>query len=277
MDATLAMNYTLYDLTGFDSDGVANILIHNSRAYMALRGACAEAHLKQQLGLLEQKGVITSFRKSNKDHDKDYYLDVNGVPIIVECKNAGVLASTSKHDKKQYIEFLVERRYIKKPSRDEMYDLRRAEDNLSKEYRASGLPRFEFSASQIETLGLGVLNDNDFISQFDISRIFIDLKKTRDHQAENKKRERFYHIKEFDIIAVCLFARTMRWEFLYARAIDVARHKIYRKRIESKIIISPGVWVSDLAELLQTTEWKYKPGDDEETPADRLFDWSAID
>lgn len=46
-------------------------------------------------------------------------------------------------------------------------------------------------------------------------RVTIDFQKTRNQLGG--RHLRYYHRSEFDIVAACLFNRTGRWEFVYAR------------------------------------------------------------
>jgi len=61
----------------------------------------------------------------------------------------------------------------------------------------------------------------------------VELQKTRGGLDPNTgEKTRYYRPDEFDIVAVCLFNQTGSWEFLYAAARELARHRKHRGRLE---------------------------------------------
>jgi hypothetical protein len=50
------------------------------------------------------------------------------------------------------------------------------------------------------------------------------LKEGQEEQEPSTTGTRWYKVTEFDIVAACLFNQTDRWEYLFARAIDLKRH-----------------------------------------------------
>lgn len=50
------------------------------------------------------------------------------------------------------------------------------------------------------------------------------LKEGQEEQEPRPKGTRWYKVTEFDIVAACLFNQTGRWEYLFARTVDLKRH-----------------------------------------------------
>lgn len=241
------MDSALNRSTGLTSQELSEVFRHNPRAYMAVRGAVAEKHLEKVIATLYREGSIAGYRSAAGDLDKDFYLEIGGTLVSLECKNVEVIKTTTKDARDKYIKYLIERQLISEPPKDK----------LPQEYRESGLPRYEYSASQIQRPNLDGINDNDFISQFDASPITIDLQRTRNSTSGDVKRGRYYQVGEIDIIAACLFSRTTRWEFLYAKAADLDKHAFYTDRYSNKIKLNSDVWTSDLRGMLQSTTWSH--------------------
>ncbi len=65
---------SLFSLTGLAQDQLAEVLVENPRAYMAVKGAVAEKHLEILLTDLQNNGAVTSFRKGRGDFEKDFYV-----------------------------------------------------------------------------------------------------------------------------------------------------------------------------------------------------------
>jgi hypothetical protein len=82
----------------------------------------------------------------------------------------------------------------------------------------------------------------------------VELQKTRGGTDPNTgEHTRYYRPDEFDIVAVCLFNQTSAWEFVYARATDLARHRNWPDRLEVMHPVPPqpsAPWTSSLADLL---------------------------
>jgi hypothetical protein len=54
----------------------------------------------------------------------------------------------------------------------------------------------------------------------------LETQKTRNPKDTKAKAKatRWYKVTEFDIVAACLFNQTGRWEYLFARTVDLRRH-----------------------------------------------------
>ena len=76
------------------------------------------------------------------------------------------------------------------------------------------------------------------------------MKKIARNVSRPDKKNRYYEEGEIDIVAACLYSRTLKWEFLYAWAKDLNRHDVYENRYSQKLQIEPGKWVSDFRHLL---------------------------
>ncbi len=82
----------------------------------------------------------------------------------------------------------------------------------------------------------------------------VELQKTRGGvDPKSGEKTRLYRPQEFDVVAVCLFNQTGAWEFLYARANDLARHRKHPERLEvmhpiPQLAAPP--WYADLRQVL---------------------------
>jgi len=85
----------------------------------------------------------------------------------------------------------------------------------------------------------------------------VELQKTRGGIDPNTgEKTRLYRPDEFDLVVVCLFNQTGAWEFLYARAHDLARHRKHPDRLEVMHPVPPRPahpWYADLRQALDTT------------------------
>lgn len=81
----------------------------------------------------------------------------------------------------------------------------------------------------------------------------VELQKTRGGtDARTGERTRCYRPDEFDIVAVCLFNQTGAWEFLFALARDLSRHRNQPDRLEVMHPVPPcasGPWKASLSDL----------------------------
>jgi hypothetical protein len=50
------------------------------------------------------------------------------------------------------------------------------------------------------------------------------IKEGQEEEELQTKGTRWYKVSEFDVVAACLFNQTGRWEYLFARTIDLKRH-----------------------------------------------------
>ena len=263
--------FNLYDATGLTSQELAEVFQYNPRAYMAVRGAVAEKHLEKVLESLMQEGDIDDYRSALGDMEKDFYLQVKGKRITLECKNVEVIkTSNNKSSQLSYIEYLAEQGYVSslliENILQDIDSLENSLQNLSssnlkdffkrlpQKYRESGLVKYQYSASKVQYPKIGLLPDDDFIDQFSRSPLTIDFQRTRNSTDEDgdTRRNRYYQVGEIDIVAACLFARTMEWKFLYAEAKNFERHAQYSDRYSNKLKIEPGFWTSNLVELIGT-------------------------
>ncbi|MBE9070749.1 hypothetical protein IQ260_29350 [Leptolyngbya cf. ectocarpi LEGE 11479] len=263
--------FNLYEATGLTSQELAEVFQYNPRAYMAVRGAVAEKHLEKVLENLMQRGDIDDYRSALGDMEKDFYLQVQGKPITLECKNVEVIkTSNNKSSQLGYVEYLAEQGHLSSllienilreigPLKNSLQNLSSSNlknffKRLPQKYRESGLVKYQYSASKVPHPKLGQLPDNDFINQFSQSPMTIDFQRTRNSTNEDgdTRRNRYYQVGEIDIVAACLFARTMEWKFLYAEAKNFEKHAQYSDRYSNRLRIEPGFWTSDLVELIST-------------------------
>jgi len=264
-------SFDLYQATGLTPQELAEVLQNNPRAYMAVRGAVAEKHLDKVLDGLCQAGGINSYRRSAGDSEKDFYLQVGNNTYTIECKNVEAIKTQKNQGTKvSYIEYLAEKGYISSLFIDNfMKEIHMAHEGiemlssselksffkqLPQKYRESSFVKYEYSASKVPCPQLGILSDDEFVAQFNDFPITIDFQRTRNSTDEDggTRRNRYYRVGEIDIVAACLFSRTMEWKFLYARAEEFERHKDYPDRYSNKLRLQPGLWTSNLQDLIST-------------------------
>lgn len=238
----------LFNLTGLKPDAVAEALAQNPRAYMAVRGAAAEVHLCAQL---ERCKEIHDLQAAGADGDKDFTIQVRGSPkpLAVECKNAEVMKLGRKELKEGYLAFLRKRRIIK-PGIDDV-------EQLPQGLRESGYPRFQFAASLAPTGRPRMGDCSEWLSRF-APTVTVDFWRSRNStSSDGTTREpaealRLYRRDEVHVVAVCLFARTLEWEFVYTTSMSGALvpHKEFKKRFSNKLRLDQGRWFSDLGSAL---------------------------
>ncbi|RUR52020.1 hypothetical protein [Vreelandella populi] len=264
-------NVGIYEATGLSSEELYEVFNKNPRAYMAVRGAVAEKHLEKHLTYLYNQGYIQGYRSASGDMEKDFYVLINGVWKTIECKNVQVIPITNKTQQIDYIEFLIERGMISLQYLNSIIvsigvaapeipleqlpasHIKEIYKRLPQELRESGLTKYQYSSSKVRVTNIGIVSDDEFISQFHNSPMTIDFQRTRnstDLVDGDTRRNRYYQLGEFDIVAACLFTRTTEWRFLYASANFVARHQTYPDRHSNKLTIHPGDWTSDLNAVL---------------------------
>jgi hypothetical protein len=82
----------------------------------------------------------------------------------------------------------------------------------------------------------------------------VELQKTRGGiDPKTGEKTRLYRPEEFDVVAVCLFNQTGAWEFLYAKASDLAHHRKQPDRLEvmHPVPQQPAApWYADLRKVL---------------------------
>lgn len=253
--------------TGLTAAELSNVFENNPRAYMAVRGAVAEKHLEKVLIELVQNGEIDRIQPASGDLDKDFYIKLGNTTLSLECKNVEVTKSTTKPAIYEYLCYLDDNGLISVNEICANLDLEVTTLNqaplralkailmsLPQKYRESGITRYQYSASRVEQPSIGQLSTKDFVQQFHLNPLTIDFKRTRNSTDEtgNTRRNRFYRSNEIDLVAACLFARTMEWKFLYAKAENFTRHEEYPERYSDKLILEPGIWTDNLSELIRT-------------------------
>jgi len=158
------------------------------RALVDVRGKLAELYLFRALRSIEEEGIITDLRWSDKDGEPDFFLSYRGRVLSIQCKNI----------------------------------------RAGQQYRTGE-------------------NTGSFK---------VELQKTRGGIDPNTgEKTRLYRPDEFDLVAVCLFNQTGAWEFLYAKAGDLARHRKQPDRLEVMHPVPPrptGSWHADLRQVLST-------------------------
>lgn len=274
-------NLTIAKLTGLSDKDLAEVLSQNPRAYMAVKGAVAEKHLENELKKLEEAKKIQGFRKASGDFDKDFYVILKDKKeISLECKNVEVLKLTKKENAIDYFKFifennysslesllatekfLVDKKHIKMTNNQDFYDLlnkipKKLLDQfiklLPQDLKESGIPRYEFSASQVTQASVLKMNSLNFLNQFNDSPLTIDFQRTRNSTAEDgdNRKQRLYGLKEIDVVGACLFSRTMKWEFVYGKSIHFEKHAKYKDRYSNRLTINPETWSNDLLDCLK--------------------------
>ena len=151
----MSKKVTLLSLTGLAPDQLADVLVENPRAYMAVKGAVAEKHLELLLAGLRERGAVASFRRGEGDFEKDFYVQLSKSdrPLAVECKNVQVISITSVGIIANYLNFLIQTKRIS-PLTTAAKDMTRGEfvkcfKALPIELRESGISRYEFSAMEL--------------------------------------------------------------------------------------------------------------------------------
>ena len=231
---------TLLDLTGLSSDQLAEVLAGNPRAYMAVKGAVAEKHLELYLNGLRDQGKLDSFRHGQGDFEKDFYVKITKTskPIMSADTIASYLGFLKKTGRSSQVKAVPG-----KMTRKELVEIYNA---LPIELRESGVARYEFSAA---TLSKGIkleASASKYLSQFNEAPVSIDFQRTRNSRdgkdGSNQKSQRFYPVKEVDIVAACLFSRTLKWEFVFAASSDLDRHPSFRSRLHNNMVLKPEAW-----------------------------------
>lgn len=242
-------------LCGLTPNELADVLENNPRAYMAVKGAVAEKHLENYFIQLRSEGLISDYREANSDFEKDFYVTLSGGrEIIVECKNVEVLKTNTKALQVKYLRHIHETHGIFSDS--EMLsieslkgaELKKMFNGLPQNLRESGLPRYQFSASLIKANSIKEIEKStDFLTQFDEFPLSIDFQRTRNstddkESKEDAKAARFYKHDEIDVVAACLFSRTLNWEFVFGNRSSLIKHKKHSGRYTNGLKIKPSRW-----------------------------------
>ena len=80
-----------------------------------------------------------------------------------------------------------------------------------------------------------------------------DLKEGLEGQELQVKGTRWYKVTEFDLVAACLFNQTGRWEYFFARTLDLKRHPKNQGCLNTMQRVPPnptGSWKATLQEVL---------------------------
>jgi len=84
------------------------------------------------------------------------------------------------------------------------------------------------------------------------------LKEGQEEQELQVRGTRWYKVTEFDMVAACLFNQTGRWEFFFARTVDLKRHPKDRGCLNTMQRVPPSPtdpWKATLQDVLaQFTE-----------------------
>jgi len=253
--------------TGLTAAELSDVFQNNPRAYMAVRGAVAEKHLEKVIRNLKEEGEITDYNTASGDMDKDFYISYNGNILSIECKNVEVAKITTKEAIVKYLKYLEDNNHISITGLFQesgvveqlINDMNKRDldiifKQVPQKYRESGISRYKYSRSQVLTPNLTELNTSEFLQQFDNNPLTIDFKRTRNSTDEDgdTRRNRFYRTDEIDIVAACVFSRTMEWKFLFAKAQNFSIHEEYADRYSDKLSLRSDIWVSDIKELFQT-------------------------
>lgn len=251
-------------LCGLEPNDLAEVLENNPRAYMAVKGAVAEQQLKNYFIELKDQSLIFDFRMAENDFEKDFYVTLlDGSEKIVECKNVEVQKVNTKLEIFNYLKFLQSSRSILQDeelnSVDDfsLQDLKKLYSLIPQSMRESGIPRYEYSASQIEQNSIAKFtNSETFLNQFNNVNLSIDFQRTRNSQditnsVEDAKAARFYKLDEVDIVGACLFSRTMEWEFVFGSRQSLIIHPIYNQRYSNRLVLTPDRWYFNFLDTIE--------------------------
>jgi|GEM_PF-3518471 len=273
---------TIEDLTGLSASDLAEALANNPRAYMALKGAVAEKHLEKHLSWLQSQGQIESFARAASDFEKDFTVVLqDGSKFFIECKNAEVAKQTTKAAKVSYLKFLVAAGYLAAENFSSIltdslagqlgiyFDPFEVLDRLDgralgaiyqripQSLRESGIPRYRFSLDQLAHGSIDGVSTDDFLTQFEnpeVSRITVDFQRTRNAADEQASKEntksRLYTLDEIDVLGVCLFSRTLRWEFIFSACAYFPRSSEYSNCYDNRLSVIPGCWSANLMDAI---------------------------
>ncbi|RLD24818.1 MAG: hypothetical protein DRI71_01450 [Bacteroidetes bacterium] len=250
-------------LCGLEPNDLAEVLENNPRAYMAVKGAVAEKHLKNYFEKLKTQGSISDFRTASSDFEKDFYITLlDGSVKVVECKNVEVQKVNTKSEYFNYLTFIQKNKKLLSTvdfTSIEDYslnDLKNIFSALPQSMRESGIPRYEFSINQVPTKSIhDDLSSEEFLTQFDHAMLSIDFQRTRNSRDnsdndENGKAARFYKLDEIDFVGACLFTRTMKWEFVFGSRESIDIHPKYPDRYSNRLKLNPKFWEFDFLEML---------------------------
>lgn len=260
---------SLGDLTGLTDDELADALVDNPRAYMAVKGAVAEKHLEKILLAHIDDGSIASVRVASGDSDKDFYVTLpDGRELSIECKNIEVIKTQSKAARVEYLAFLHAEGELTTDELELTADMFDGDvcDALSQlsatavgerikalpqHLRESGMSRYQFSRQMLAVERPQPGATREFLEQFDDHRLTIDFQRTRNSTDADgdSRRNRLYSVGEIDIVGACLFSRTTHWDFIFAKAANFALREDYPDRYATGVKIQPDHWTADVTNL----------------------------
>lgn len=279
---------SLYELTGLAAAELAEVLARNPRSYMAVKGAVAEKHLEKILVQHRQESLIKDFRAGEGDFDKDFYITLPDDKVIaLECKTIEVLKAQTKKLATYYLLYLVRNGYVgiedilqiiatndvcrkleKSSSYKDFQDVDSLEEYLNSQYakfvqtvkkslpiefKSSGMARYNFSKDMLLYKSIEDADRETFLRQFDEYPLTIDFQRTRNTADEDsgKDKNRLYRLGEIDAVAACLFARTKKWEFIYATTEHFEVHNTYFDRYRKTLRIHPEHWSTSFRRFLK--------------------------
>ncbi len=255
-------NNNLFKLTGLPPEQLADTLISNPRAYMALKGAVAEKHLQNMLERFVDEKKIHSFRKGLGDFEKDFYIkrSAKDREISLECKNVQVINLSNHELRHAYLKFLVNKKYMEelKIALD-LVDSKKSNELLKSlpiDLRESGLARYSFSRflANIEK-PIKTKEEENYLKKFDRNPISIDFQRTRNSrditEGIDNMSARFYRSDEIDLVGACLFSRTLEWDFVFCESGYFDPHKKHDKCFSNSLILNPKNWKVNLADVLK--------------------------
>ena len=274
---------TIHDLTGLDEAELAAAIAENPRAYMALKGAVAEKHLEKYLYWLQSQGMIKSFSRATSDFEKDFRVFLHdGSSFCIECKNAEVAKITTKPAIVSYLSFLVDENYItleyletkvrealegRLGLCEDIFALLATLDSktlkqtlrlMPQSLRESGISRYRYSESLLTHALTGSLPPEEFLRQFDDPRntkVTVDFQRTRNASEEDEEnkdiKSRLYLVDEIDVLAICLFSRTMNWDFIFAPCSSFDIHPEYTGCYNNRLVVNPQDWSNNLMDAIK--------------------------
>ncbi len=245
-------------LTGLSPNDLADTMMENPRAYMALRGAVAEKHLFNCLAELKKTGKIFDFRVGKGDFEKDFYIKrtERSKEISLECKNVEALKISTKPEYLNYLKYLISLRQfpanlrkeseeiIRSPSSFDLSDIKELFAKLPLSLKESGIVRYQYSRD-MASLGDFPKKQSEvesYLSKFNPQVLTVDFWRTRnsnDGDGNSARENRFYRKGEVEILGVCLFSRTLEWKFVFFECKSFPLHKEYSDRYHNRFSLNP--------------------------------------
>lgn len=244
-------------LTGLSPDDLADTMMENPRAYMALRGAVAEKHLFNCLVELKTNGKIFDFRTGKGDFEKDFYIKTSrgAKEISLECKNVEALKISTKPDYIKYLNFLISNKSLPEAlvksaekilSNAATYDLGEIKKffaTMPLSLKESGVMRYQYSKklAQVGAFPSTQSELTSYLQSFNTQPLTVDFWRTRnsnDADGNSAKENRFYKKGEVEILGVCLFSRTLEWKFIFFECSSFPAHNKYEDRYHNRFALN---------------------------------------